>query len=449
MRLLIFSILASAALAVSAQLEITASPYVEVNMPASMGYTKAYVIQNGADARLSYRADVPGATWARFSNLGAAYAEPVTVQFVTDAGRLTYVMAGQDDMGYIVSVPGQAPVYFWVVNYQNHIFDISALDPDSELTDCGRTVLRVTGTADAIDAYSINGRPEVIDRDIQVTYQTLEYDAEAEDYRQITKTERLKSVGETCGVPAPLCDTRFTMTPDRFARQWYPSIPDVTSPSVNAMAVEAHTTAQQAEVINDNEQKTEGAEGSLGGSAPCEITFKAAVTDAAIYRRWEVSTYPEFDDVELTYDQLEFTTTFSDAGTRYVRFVANNAAGTCEYAGETYTVNIGESRLLCPNAFSPGASEGVNDEWKVSYRSIVDFDCQIFNRWGKRLATLSHPSQGWDGKVGGKVVPAGVYFYVIKARGADGKAYNLSGDINVINSNRTGSATAPSDPAAE
>ena len=207
--------------------------------------------------------------------------------------------------------------------------------------------------------------------------------------------------------------------------------------------MDARTTAVQTETDYDNEQKSEAEGGALGGSAPCEITFRAAVSDAAIYRRWEISSTPDFADIDLSYDQLEFTHTFTDAGTVYVRFTADNAGATCPYEGEAYQISIGESRLQCPNAFSPGASEGVNDEWKVSYRSIESFDCQIFNRWGKRLATLTHPSQGWDGKVGGKVVPAGVYFYVIKARGSDGKDYNLSGDINVINSRRGNSPSAP------
>ena len=50
-----------------------------------------------------------------------------------------------------------------------------------------------------------------------------------------------------------------------------------------------------------------------------------------------------------------------------------------------------------------------------------------------RMCSLTDPSQGWDGKYNGKVVPAGTYYYVIKAKGADGKEYTKSGDINIIN----------------
>ncbi|MDE6248419.1 MAG: gliding motility-associated C-terminal domain-containing protein, partial [Paramuribaculum sp.] len=100
-----------------------------------------------------------------------------------------------------------------------------------------------------------------------------------------------------------------------------------------------------------------------------------------------------------------------------------------------YTIQIGESRLECPNAFSPDASEGINDEWKVSYKSIVSFECHIFNRYGQLMKHFNDPSQGWDGKYNGKFVPAGVYYYVIKARGSDGKKYDLSGDINIVKYN--------------
>jgi hypothetical protein len=58
------------------------------------------------------------------------------------------------------------------------------------------------------------------------------------------------------------------------------------------------------------------------------------------------------------------------------------------------------------------------------------------------MATLTDPSQGWDGRYGGKIVNSGVYYYVIKARGSDGKKYNLSGDINIINYKQSSTSTS-------
>ncbi len=84
-----------------------------------------------------------------------------------------------------------------------------------------------------------------------------------------------------------------------------------------------------------------------------------------------------------------------------------------------------------PNAFSPN-DDGVNDEWKVAYRSLLTFNCWIFDRQGHQICHLTSPDQGWDGKIGGKTVDSGVFYYVIEATGTDGKKYKKSGDINVV-----------------
>lgn len=136
--------------------------------------------------------------------------------------------------------------------------------------------------------------------------------------------------------------------------------------------------------------------------------------------------------MDLRVSELDFTHTFNDEGVTYVRFYCANSDASCDYYGETYEISIGASSLKCPNAFSPFNEDGVNDVWKVSYSSIVSFECHIFNRAGHLMASFSDPSGGWDGKYKGKFVPAGVYYYVIKAKGADGRSYDLSGDINIV-----------------
>ena len=157
-------------------------------------------------------------------------------------------------------------------------------------------------------------------------------------------------------------------------------------------------------------------------------------TDAAVFHEWQFALNPEFDPIDDRYTENVVNYTFRNQGTTYVRFFAADESGRCEFTGPVYQVVIGESSLLCPNAFTPESSPGVNDEWKVSYKSIVSFECHIFNRWGTEMFSFTDPSVGWDGKYKGKYVPAGTYFYVIKARGADGRDYKLSGDINIIKS---------------
>ena len=90
---------------------------------------------------------------------------------------------------------------------------------------------------------------------------------------------------------------------------------------------------------------------------------------------------------------------------------------------------------MIPNTFTPN-DDGINDVWKVSYKSIVAFECWIFDKSGKEILHFNDPSEGWDGKINGRKAPSGVFYYVIKAEGAEGKKYNMSGDINIINSKK-------------
>lgn len=412
------------------QLTIEGSRFVEVTPDASTGLKKLYVLQVASDAVLQYQSSSSSISWEKFSALGGGYAEPVSG--LQKNGDIFSIKA-EGDMGYIIN-DGSNQFIFWICDYSKYPYNIS--DIILAENDCDRLLLNIAGSAPQIPYYTVNGRRMILDRQIVLSYNTLKYNSDTAQYTQISSEVSLEYAENSVAVPAPLCSTNVTIHPGRFASAWDDGA-IVVSESVSPVAVDAITAAVQTEKDSDNLiGGSDASSESLGGSAPCEIAFSAEVTDAAIYRRWEFSSDPTFENINLSFSDLDVTYVFEEAGNSYVRFVADNAEGTCQFTSETYTISIGESRLECPNAFSPGASEGVNDEWKVSYQSIINFHCEIFNRWGQRLATLTDPSQGWDGKVGGKVVPSGVYFYVINALGSDGKKYKLSGDINVISSRR-------------
>ena len=59
-------------------------------------------------------------------------------------------------------------------------------------------------------------------------------------------------------------------------------------------------------------------------------------------------------------------------------------------------------------------------------------EAYIFNRWGQKLYEWNDPAGGWDGTYKGKPVKDGVYFCLVKAKGADGKTYNIKKDVNLL-----------------
>lgn len=433
--LTVFAVIISAVFQAEASLQFSGTSHtpVVVETTAATGLENIYMLYSTAGVTLTYTASSASTAvdCRTFGMQGAAYSDEVDPATISRDGRLVSISNLKPDTGYSFTENGRT-VYYWIADYSAHPYTITAINIDDtdngRIRDCSRMFLTASGSAPRITYYSINGRSYEVDRQITLTYTTLTPDTENFRFISAQRNVNFAHIDGVFSAEAPLCDTYLTLSGDRFLRAWGEES-SVTSSMVQAIGVDAITTATQSKTPSDNELKTEQV---LGGSAPVDITFNAAVTDAAIFTQWQMARDEEFEDVIYRTSDLDFSYTFTDMGTTYVRFMAANAAGDCDLYSETYQVYIGESRLLCPNAFSPGASEGVNDEWKVSYKSIIRFDCYIFNRWGEKMTEFHDPSQGWDGKYGGKLVPPGVYYYVIKALGSDGKEYNLSGDINII-----------------
>ena len=406
----------------------THSVYEEVP-EKSTGLDKIYVLYNTAGVSVSYEAvnDADMVRWYKYGTQGGGFAEEITG--ITKSGKVSTLSQVLPNSGYIIE-DGVARTYFWVVNYADYYLTLSSIAPLAE-QDCGTIGLGVSGNGDDISFTTINGVRKKLSRDIILTFNTLEWDSEGKQWDQKQVEKRHEGFKAVIYETAPLCDTEFSLVGDRFLKYWGEEMSLVSS-TYKTHAIEIQTIAEQAERDVSNEKNEEG-QSTLGGSAPVDITFSAYPTDAVAQREWQLSTDPEFGTVERSFTEDIYQETFNDAGTFYVRYIAKNVDGTCEAESETYVISIGESSLICPNAFSPQGSPGVNDEWRVQYKSIVSFKCWIFNKWGTQICELKDPSQGWDGKYKGKYVGPGVYYYVIQAKGADGKDYKLKGDINIIN----------------
>lgn len=392
------------------------------------GLDMVYVLYDSQQNNMQYTAGSSNATvkWYKFGATGGAYAEEITS--IERNGNISVLKSVIPNSGYIIEENTNRK-YVWVVNYADYRLRVNSIEAVND-GDCSSATLNVQGEGDAIVYYSINGARKVLDRKLKLIYNNLVWNETDLMWNSETQEEELQELKSAISLPAPYCNTTFTLTGDRFLEYWGEGI-SVTSDEYQTQAVTVTTRAEQEQKEADN-QVGGGDETTLGGSAPAVITFSAYYTDAVATKEWQMSHDAEFEEIADRRNEDEITVTFEEAGTTFWRFVCSNATGECSAYSDVYQVNIGESMLKCPNAFSPGVTEGVNDEWKVSYKSIVKFKCWIFNTWGVQLCELNDPSQGWDGKYKGKIVKPGVYYYVIDAEGSEGKKYKLKGDINVV-----------------
>lgn len=94
-------------------------------------------------------------------------------------------------------------------------------------------------------------------------------------------------------------------------------------------------------------------------------------------------------------------------------------------------VIIDSIQILLPNAFTPNG-DGVNDLFKGVIRNFSAFEFLIYDRWGGLVYVGNTETFNWDGTQNGEALPAGIYPYVLKAKGKNGRPYNRVGQIALI-----------------
>lgn len=412
----------------------TTKDVIKITPEKSTGLNDIFVVFNTDNISLKYTSEYNNTQvkWYSFSNLGASFSEPILdIDFENNVSILNHITP---DCGYIIE-DNNNRYYFWIIDYHNKYFQIQSLLP-SDNQSCEATTLSFDGQCDPLKYYTINGRAETLSRDIVIDYYSLIFDNEKEQYVEIPLQKTFTNISNEIVLTPPVyCSTNFRISGDRFLKQWGLDL-SFESPILQPIATSVTTTATP--IVNDdneteNSNQIKDGNDGLGGSAPCDIEFKAFVSDAVIHNEWQMANDEDFNDITYRIQEQDMSYTFTHEGTTFVRFVGSNSDGSCESIGDAYKIIIGNSKLEIPNAFSPNG-DGVNDEWKVSYRSLIDFQCWIFDRNGHEIYHFKDPSMGWDGRRGGKPVKPGVYYYVINATGADNIKYKKSGDINIVTS---------------
>lgn len=65
-------------------------------------------------------------------------------------------------------------------------------------------------------------------------------------------------------------------------------------------------------------------------------------------------------------------------------------------------------RVFVPNTFTPN-SDGANDFFAPVNYQVIGVELAVFDRWGEVVFLTKDPNGAWDGSIGGKPAPIGVY----------------------------------------
>jgi gliding motility-associated-like protein len=68
-------------------------------------------------------------------------------------------------------------------------------------------------------------------------------------------------------------------------------------------------------------------------------------------------------------------------------------------------------KVIAANAFSPNG-DGVNETFRIEVQGVVKLNnITIYNRWGHPVFWTKNINTPWDGKIDGKILPVGIYYW--------------------------------------
>ena len=347
--------------------------------------------------------------------------------------------------GYMVKVGTERDV-FWVFDYDSLRADVHAI---TATLDCENTELRLEGTVPQLTYRNIHQAKKTYPRQCTVTYTNSVWNSEQSIWEDSVAVEEVE-YQEVIRVGASPIATDFSIS-DLLARQLELAEDPLQSTVYEPVAIKANPQAivtvrgVEGEPTNEVERPVDP-ETILKRSAPLTITFKANALNATHYT-WNLY---HGTIKQLQRNEAQHQYVFEEPGN--YRMVVGVSNDKCALDSIEFLISVSESMLKVPNVFTPNG-DGANDEFRVVYRSLKEFHCWIYNRWGHLVYEWTDPAKGWDGTIGGRPAAEGAYYYVIRALGTDAEegymaktkyakklkkqelpigVYQLSGDINLL-----------------
>jgi gliding motility-associated-like protein len=120
-----------------------------------------------------------------------------------------------------------------------------------------------------------------------------------------------------------------------------------------------------------------------------------------------------------------------DFTTTYKLTVVDNKTGCT--GTDDVIVTVAPFCVDIKNAFTPNG-DGQNERWIVTKAGncAKSVGVRVFNRYGQLVFRSDNYQNDWEGKVDGKPIPDGTYYYVITYNLVSGKTFQAKGDVTIL-----------------
>lgn len=123
-------------------------------------------------------------------------------------------------------------------------------------------------------------------------------------------------------------------------------------------------------------------------------------------------------------------TTYNPWGWYDVTLIAYNEIGCADTVIKPVYIKP-EFYFYAPNAFTPDGGR-LNTDYEVSVIGAIDFEFQIFNRWGELIYATTDQYFKWDGMYKKMIVPDNVLVYKARITDREETVHEFTGHITVL-----------------
>jgi len=358
----------------------------------------------------------------KFDNLTT----PIATYSFTNPMTASASFSPDNATGYLLDVDSTF-ITIWVMDYKKYFPVFTSLTPENNPEmQCSSLKLNLLADVPLMQYKSLEGKLHTMERIFDFTYNSKEWNNGSWNDKTFDYPISLPNTDIYIS-SAPLTDTKFTIEGDQFANElMIKPLPIIESSIYSAVAINCHLQSTSTVRSNDNEANRPTNPIPATVSAPFEVFFQSnANMPLTSIIDWE---FYKNNSILFTRTDKDQRYTFEESGLYKVKLTVSNKYCSCT---DSINVKVTTSDLQVPYVFTPNG-DGMNDEFRIAYKSIISFQCWVFNRWGQKVYSWTDPSKGWDGTFNGVPATAGAYFYIIEAKGTEGENLNKKGNINLL-----------------